>query len=124
MRRIETAEFKSGHIPEAASLFCSQFEEQREVAPDLPDEYAESESITPLISSLSDKTSGIAAFSDSRLVGYLTAWASRNSRAHTSVSTAPNGHMEQHRKAGRRSANECMKRSQKDGYQTNATCIA
>ncbi len=71
MRGLRIAEFRRQHIRRAAELFCAQFERQRIAVPGLPGIYAEPEGITPLISSLSDRAPGVAAFQAGTLVGYL-----------------------------------------------------
>ncbi len=68
---IRSLEFRGEHVFEAAALFCSQYRRQRSVTPVLPETYARPGKVVPLISGLSRRATGVAAFEGSNLVGYL-----------------------------------------------------
>jgi ribosomal protein S18 acetylase RimI-like enzyme len=63
--------FQPDHLPAAAVLFASSFEQQRQFVPALPARLSSPAEVQPLLGRMQEKHSGLAAVQGGELVGYL-----------------------------------------------------
>lgn len=71
---LEVVTLSQEHLEQAAALAAARYERFRDQLPLLPPQYAEKDTLLPMLQEIVEAGSGVVALDGDRLVGFLAAW--------------------------------------------------
>jgi GNAT superfamily N-acetyltransferase len=71
---LELVSFQEKHLQDAASLASQRYAALREIAPLMPDHYADPDTLLPMLSDLAGHAPGVVALRAGRMVGFITGY--------------------------------------------------